>query len=255
MKVYLDVLFFLNFGFDFLLLTSVSIILRRNAKIKRLLLGGIVGGLSIFLLFLKMNSVQLFLWKFVISVLMILLSFGFRDIRYTSKNLLYLYSMSLILGGILYFLNVTFSYKQEGLVFYHNGLSINVILLFLLSPLILRLYTKQMIHLKNHYSHYYEIEIHQEKDIYHLHGFLDTGNHLKDPYTGKPILLVHNKKMYNEIRAPILVPYETASGSSILTCTKVSKIIIKGVGERKNCLIGFLENRIAIDGIDCNSIF
>lgn len=251
MKVYLDILFFLNFGFDFLLLMTVSLLLRRNTKLRRLLLGGILGGLSIFLLFFSMNSIQLFLWKILISIIMILFSFGFRDFRYTLKNFLYLYSTSIVLGGILYFLNITFSYKQEGLVFYHEGLSINVVVLFLLSPVILWLYIKQMIHLKNHYAHYYEVEIHEGKNTYSFHGFLDTGNHLKDPYTGKPILLVHNKKLYNEIRAPILVPYETASGSSMLTCIKVSKIVIKGVGERENCLVGFLQNKIAIDGIDC----
>lgn len=251
MKVYLDILFFLNFAFDFLLLTSVSLLLRRNAKLKRLLLASLIGGLSIFLLFLPLNSFSLFLWKIGISTLMTLIAFGYKDFSYTFKNILYLYMTSIVLGGVLYFLNVTFSYKQEGLVFYHNGLSINFIVLLLLSPIILKMYVKELRHLKNHYSHYYEVTLYLEGKKYIMTAFLDTGNHLKDPYTKKPILLVYNKKLLENIRAPILVPYETASGSSMLSCIKGEKIVIKGIGERKNCLIGLLQQKIGIDGVDC----
>lgn len=37
MKVYLDLVFFLNFAFDFLLLLTVSLILKRHASYRRLL--------------------------------------------------------------------------------------------------------------------------------------------------------------------------------------------------------------------------
>lgn len=182
---------------------------------------------------------------------MTLIAFGYRDFTFTMKNIGYLYTTSILLGGILYFLNVTFSYKQEGLIFYHNGLSINFIVLILFAPLILKMYIKQLLHLKNNYSHYYEITIQIDHISYHMNAFLDTGNHLKDPYTRKPILLVYHKKLLKNIRAPILVPYETATGTSMLSCIKPTKITIKGIGERKNCLVGVLQNKIGIDGIDC----
>ena len=251
MKVYVDVLFFLNFTFDFLLLLSVSYLLRRGTKISRLLFGGLVGGLSIFILFLKINSITLFFLKLGISILMILASFGYHDLRYTLKNLLFLYMTSIVLGGFLYFLNVQFSYKQEGLVFYHHGLGINFIVLIIFSPIILYIYVKQGIHLKNHYAHYYLVTLYFKGKKYELKGFLDTGNHLKDPYTGKPILLVYDKKIEKEISRPILVPYETANGVGMLPCTKVDKIEIKGVGSYSSCMIGILKNKIGIDGVDC----
>ena len=130
MKIYLDLLFFLNFGFDFILLLVVSVILRRNVSLTRIVLGGLIGGLSIFILFLKINSFELFILKILISIIMILASFSYKNIKYFMKNFFFLYSASMILGGFLYFLNVQFSYKQEGLVFYHDGLSIQLLLLF-----------------------------------------------------------------------------------------------------------------------------
>ena len=251
MKIYIDVLFFLNFAFDFLLLLSVSFLLRRGVKLRRLVLGGIVGGVSIFLLFLPMNSFTLFFFKLGMSLIMLLVSFGYRDIRYTGKNLLFLYMTSIVLGGILYFLNVTFSYKQEGLVFYHNGLSINMIVLIIFSPLILYIYIRQGIALKNQYAHYYQVKLSIDHRTYELRGFLDTGNHLKDPYTGKPILLIHSRKLERHLKNPILVPYQTASGFAMLPCMKIDHLEIKGIGIRKHVLVGILKDKIAIDGVDC----
>ena len=74
MKIYLDLLFFLNFGFDFILLLVVSIILRRNVSLTRIVLGGLIGGLSIFILFLKINSFELFILKILIISKMHLLN-------------------------------------------------------------------------------------------------------------------------------------------------------------------------------------
>ena len=142
MKIYLDAIFMLNFCFDFILLLSVSIILRRNISIKRLLLGSFIGGLSIFILFIKINNFELFILKFIISLIMLLITFKYRNLKYTLRNLGFLYMNSIILGGFLYFLNVQFSYKQEGLVFYHNGLSVNFIFLVIISPIIIYIYIR-----------------------------------------------------------------------------------------------------------------
>ena len=199
MKVYLDYIFFINFMFDFLLLLSVSIILRRNIKIKRIILGALIGGVTIFTLFLRMNSLELFLFKIIISILMILITFGYMNIKYTIKNLIYLYISSMFLGGILYFLNIEFSYHQEGLVFYHNGLSINIIVLLIISPIIIYTYVKQLLDLKTNYSKYYKIDIKYKNKIIKLNAYLDTGNKLFDPITHIPIIIAKDsyfKKMY-----------------------------------------------------------
>lgn len=255
MKIYLDLLFLLNFAFDFLLLLGVSILLRRCASINRILIGAFIGGLSILSLFTKMNSIELFLFKIFISFLMILISFGYRDIKYTFRNLLYLYTSSIILGGFLYFLNVQFSYKKEGIVFYHNGLSVNYIILLITAPIIIYIYIKQGLKLKNTYSKYYKIELFfNQKHSIKLTAFLDTGNTLEDPYFKKPVLLVNKKKIIYDINEfkMILVPYRTIDGSGIIKCIQIPKIKIENIGIRYNFLVGFIdEGQIHIDGIDC----
>lgn len=253
MKIYLDVIFFLNFFFDFLLLVTVKLLLRRNVSIYSILSGAIIGAMSIFLLFIKMNSITLFFLKLIISIIMLLITFGFRDLRYTIRNLLYLYSTSMILGGALYYLNVEFSYKQEGLIFYHNGLSINFIVLIILSPIITYLYYKQGIFLKQNYKNYYEVTLEHQGLKQKVNGFLDTGNHLVDPYRKRPIILIDKKKLIYDINEfqMILVPIDTANGHSLLSCIKIDSIFIAGIGTRKKVLLGLMDDTIHIDGIDC----
>lgn len=247
MKVYIDLVLILNFFFDFLLLLSVSVLLRRNANIYRLMLGGFLGGLSLLFLFIKISSFTLFIFKIVISVLMILVSFGFRDIRFTFKNLLYFYSASMILGGFLYFLNVQFSYQQKGLVFFHHGLSINVVFLIIFCPIILYIYMKQGLWLKTHYHHYYPVSITYLGKQYHFAGFLDTGNTLVDIVTKKPIILI-DKKL--PLKTFFYVPYKGINHDGLLPCVKVDEVTI-GSDYYTHVLVGILDQKIKIDGVDC----
>jgi len=244
MKIYVDVILFINFSFDLLLLLCTSISLKRNTKFYKLMLGAFIGSLSILFLFIDISSVQLFFMKVMVSVLMILVSFGFKDYKYFFKNMLYLYTSSIILGGFLYYLSVTFSYKNTGLVFYFEGLSINYIVLIVLSPIILFLYVKQNKEQRVHYKNCYKVILELENKTYQLNGYMDTGNNLVDPYFHKPIILI-NKKIDGKNK--ILVPYTTASGSSVLDCYRGK---LKFKNKAYDVYVGFSKD-ICIEGIDC----
>ena len=247
MKIYLDLIMILNFIFDFILLLSVSILLRRKASIIRMILASFVGGLSIFLLFIKINSLQLFIFKIIISIFMVLICFGYQSIKYTIRNLIYLYLSSIVLGGFLYFLNVEFSYKQYGLIFINNGYSINVIFLIIFSPIIIYIYVRQGKLLKNNYSNYYLLNMYLNNTKYSLNAYLDTGNNLIDPITHKPVILIDKKipceKFY-------YIPYKGINDVGVLKCMKVDKIEVNGITKYK-VLVGILNQKIKIDGIDC----
>jgi sigma-E processing peptidase SpoIIGA len=184
---------------------------------------------------------------------MVIISFGYKDVRYTLRNVLYLYTSSIVLGGFLYLLNVEFAYKQDGLIFYHNGLSINWIVLLLASPIILYVYLKQGLFLKNNYSNYYMVDIYFKDEKISVSAFMDTGNGLIDPYQKRPIILVSKQELKGRYKDEdiILVPYESLNHHGLLKCIKPDKIIILGVGIRKNLLIGIAEDKFKIDGIDC----
>lgn len=250
MKVYYDLVMLLNIVFDFLLLLTVSCVLKRNVKWYRLCLGGLVGGISILALFINLSSSILFLLKFIISIIMVIVTFSFKDIKYFLNNLFYLYISSIVLGGFLYMLNLEFSYKNEGIIFFHNGLSINFIVLIIFSPIILYIYIRQCKSMKLNYSHYYKVDLWYKNKQYKFNAFLDTGNKLYDPYKKRPIILVKTDKIKFKYEDSILVPYKTASGNSILKCLIADKIVVDNKFEVLNVLFGSPEKAFEIDGVN-----
>ena len=253
MKIYLDLVFILNFIYDLLLLMTVDITLKRHAKFIRLILSAIFGALSLVILFFPCEEVILFIFKIIASVLMILVAFGYKNIKYFGTNMIYLYMCSVILGGFLYFLNVEFSYKREGMVFYFEGLSINYVLLLIVSPIILYLYVREHKKFKSTYNYNYKISIvFRDNKCLECNGFLDTGNKLKDPITKKYVILVNKKILepYINIRSPIYVPYKTVGYQGLIKCFSIKYIKISNQ-VFKNYLIGLVPEKINLNGSDC----
>ena len=145
MIIYVDLVFLLNIFLDFLLLMSVSVLLTRNTKLKRLLLGSVIGGISTLLLFIKISSTLSILLKILLGILMVLGTFGYHSIRYTLNNLFYLYTLSFSVGGVLYLL------MDKG---YYNYL-----VLIIGFIVVLYLYIKMIKKYQVSYTNYYKVKI------------------------------------------------------------------------------------------------
>lgn len=253
MKIYLDLELILNFSYDLLLLMTVDITLKRHTNFIRLIISAFLGALSIIILFLPFNNLLLFLFKIAVSIFMLLIAFGYKNIKYFSANLGYLYMCSVILGGFLYFLNMEFSYKREGLVFYFDGLSINYILLLIISPIILFLYVREHKKYKSSYSYTYGLKIcfknNKELDCI---GFLDTGNKLRDPITKKYIILLPKKILtpFINIRSPIYVPYRSLNKRGLVKCFSIKYLKINNQ-VFTNYMVGISDDNFNINGADC----
>ena len=235
MTVYIDGLLFLNFYLDFLLLLTVVVILKRNVKLFRIILGSFLGSLTILVLFFEIGSLELFFIKIYLSFIMCIVCFGYHNLKSFLINVGCFYMVSILLGGFLYFLNITFSYKNNGLVFFNNGISVNALFLILVSPIILYFYIKQMKIFKSKVVCFFKTNIYVGKKILNLNGYLDTGNSLT--YKSKPVILrnidnnFRNKKIY--------IPYIVIGGSGVLECIKVRKVEVIGIGVFENVYLGF----------------
>lgn len=246
MKIYLDLIFFMNFAYDFLLLLTVSFTLKRNKKIYRHIISAFVGALSIFLLFIDLPIIS-FLIKILVSIIMCLISFSYVSIRYTLNNLLYLYMVSIILAGFLYLLNNEVSLSNKGLLFINNNTT--SILLIIISPIILYIYYKSSKKLKNTYNLYYYFDIYFSKKKIRLLGLFDNGNNLYDPVSKKRVIIVNSKKL-KEIhnKDPVYVVCNTINKTNLMKCYKPSYIKINNK-KYKNFLIGVIDYNFS-DGVE-----
>ena len=235
MVIYVDLVFLLNVFLDFVLLMSVSVILTRNVKIKRLLLGSIIGGLSTLLLFINVNSIISFILKIILGLLMVIVTFGYHSIKYTWNNIFYLYTLSFSVGGVMYLLMDKEYYNYLVLIV---GFSISLFF-----------YLKMIKKYQATYSNYYEVKILIKDKIYKVTGYLDTGNKLYDTFHHRPVIIL-DKKIKYKLEDIIYVPYISLNNSSVIKCLKTDKIIINN-HVFKNYLVGLSNKKINIDGINC----
>ena len=128
-----------------------------------------------------------------------------------------------------------------------------LILLIIITPIIVYLFFRQNNIIKRQYKLYYQVKVifNGVKDII-LCGFLDSGNNLKDPITKKYIIIVNKNKLkgINKIRSPMYVSVKTINSDSLITCYKPDKLFINNK-EYNNYLIGLLDKKIFINGVDC----
>ena len=223
MTVYIDGLLFLNFYLDFLLLLTVVVVLKRNVKLFRIILGAFFGSLTILALFFNLGFLELFFLKIYLSFIMCILCFGYKNLKSFLINVGCFYMVSILLGGFLYFLNITFKNKEIAL------------LLIMISPVILYFYVKQMNMYKRKVAFSFKTNIYIGKKVLNLNGYLDSGNTLT--YKNRPVILTNidnnfrNKKIY--------IPYIVIGGSGILECIKVRKVEVIGLGVFENVYLGF----------------
>ena len=236
MKMYIDLFFIFNFIIDFIITLSVSIMLKRKSSYIRMILSSLLGGFSSLLLFTSLNKILI---EIISIILMVVISFGYKGIRYVIKNILYMYILSTLLGGIIYLFNIKVS----------NNVFLSYLIIIIIAIEVMVLYIKENKKMKNIYNNYYKVDIYfKSNDKLSLIGFVDTGHNLYDPYKKRPIILISNKYYRNDNF--ILVPYHTLSGNGLLKCIKPDIIFIEGIGYKGNVLVGFSDSPNLIDGID-----
>lgn len=236
MKIYIDLFFLLNLIMDCIIIISTSILLKRKTSTIRIILSSLLGGISSLLLFSNINKILL---EVISIILMVLIAFGYNKIRYIIKNIIYVYLLSTLLGGIIYLFNIKVS----------NNVFLTYLIIIIISIEVLILYIKEIKKMKNIYNNYYKVDIYfKDKEKISVIGFVDTGNNLYDPYKKRPIILLSKKYIRDDNY--ILVPYYTANGEGLLKCIKPDIIFIEGIGYKGNILIGFSDSPKLIDGVD-----
>lgn len=244
LTVYVDGLLFLNFYFDFLLLLTTSVILKRNVTCFRIMLGAFFGSLSIIILFFKIGCFEMFLIKLYLGFLMCIICFGYKNIKYFLISMGTFYMVSIVLGGFLYFLNLEFSYGHSGFVFFNKGFGVCSLFLCFFSPIILYFYIRQVKRYRRVISHFYKVDIYLLNMVLKLNGYLDTGNTLT--FNNKMVVITNIDNNFDLKK--YFVPCISVGGVSYLECILVEKVVV-GENVFKDVYLAFNKN-MNIYGMD-----
>ena len=243
MVIYLDVYFFINFLADALLLKLVQKSMGQMRKNRWILLGAAVGGGGACCLLLCRGHQ---FWEMagclLLAMLMCWVSFGWKNGKTFLRELLVLYGFGLLLGGALGAIATRWPYGivKEAAQRHTGYLPLAVWLAAVFGCYgVLRLFMKL----------YGEYRIRPQKlkvtivwgdRRWELTGIVDTGNTLRNPGSGEPVIVVQKDILESEGLDSILM----ASGGE--AAAGLCVIPYQAVGKKSGVLLGFRPDYVMV---------
>lgn len=200
MAVYLDVIWFLNFCTDYLLLTLTGILLKRDIKKKRILISSAIASLYVLIIFTP--YAQFFYHpavKFVFSMFIVFIAFQFKRFSYFFQNVAMFYFVAFMIGGgliaVRFFLQTDSqllnAIAEMNVSSFGDPISwLFVIIGFPLLWIFSRNRFTNIEYRTMTYDQIAVVEVHIEDEIFRLKGLIDSGNHLTDPLTKAPVMVM-----------------------------------------------------------------
>ncbi len=228
---------------DFAILLLVGRLLKLSYRIWRIVLGSISGALGacIELVFNGIPSVLRFVLLYVaVALAMVVISYGKQGLNRLFYVLVALYAQTVFLGGILQFLfsMIQKSRLVQGHSISNNGQSVNfvimiliVLILLLVSPPVFRYINELRTRLKTVFT----VTLLMEEKSVAVKGLLDTGNHLRDPITNKPVIIVE-QAVVEEILTKNLMEYYT----------RIKLVPYRSIGKDNGTMCGIVLDEIQV---------
>ena len=260
MTVYLDVVLLENLCMNYIILFATGYIMKIKMKQLRLVASSLLGGIYAVIAYLEILPIYSnFGMKIILSILMVYLAFNSKSIKNLSKQLVIFYLTSFAFGGcafaLLYFIKPQNILMRNGV--YVGTYPIKIALLggiigFIVTYIGFRV-VKTKLHKKDMI---YEIEIRIEEKTLNLKAMLDTGNLLKDPISGMPVVVVEKQQLYSILPAKLLDNIDKLIGGEgeILLdqieekgiFNRFRMIPFSSVGKQNGLMLGFKADQVIL---------
>lgn len=203
MTVYLDVVFLENFVMNLVIILSEAVLLGGFKKFFRKVIAS--GILSVFYIATLFYS-GIATFQIIVALFAVWISFEPKSIKKLIKELLLFYFISFIFGGLSFAMVSLFN---NGKVTILDGVLVSdfsafkVVLCGVLGAFLV------VIFLKKKREHVFkEIVIGLEEKEALVKVLLDTGNLLREPYTGKPVIIVEKNAVKGILNSDIVSNFQ-----------------------------------------------
>lgn len=216
-ETYLDLVILINGGVDTLLLIVLGRFLKFPIRPSRILMAALLGEIPVVLACYSAPPWTI-IAKWMVPFIMVIVAFPTKNINVFFKALTGFWLLSAGLGGFMY---ASWGWAQFNGVLSGERLTLVVNNSWLI-PLgamvwwfLQRLWQRWQEMKSNLGRNIYDLEINfggEENGVVHIKALLDTGNHLRDPLTGSPVILLEEEvaasAMPDNIRAFLDIPWK-----------------------------------------------
>ncbi|MBR3934075.1 MAG: sigma-E processing peptidase SpoIIGA [Clostridia bacterium] len=247
-KVYADVLFIINFIINLILLKISSLFIKNPASVLRLTLASALGSIyAVCMFFPDISFLYIIPFKIFVSVIMIKIicpkSKIFKIIKHTAVFYMVSFTFAGVLLSLIYLGNIsqkTTPVIQNGIFYFDISLGavcIAALICYAVTGASSAIFKRnKTLGIKN-------LKIVLSDKVCELAALSDTGNLLKDPITGTPVVIAeknHLSKLFPDGMPDI----DSITDSDV----KMRLIPYSSLGNEAGIMTGFIPDEIAIDG-------
>lgn len=192
--IYADVLVVINVYITYLLLRSTALLLKENPDKLRLFAASLSGGFySLTVLLPEKYSAFLVITRFFAAALFIFICFGFKCLKMYIRQCICFLFCSFIFAGLMlalwYFICPAGMYFNGAVVYFDIDI-LTLVVLTVVCYGFLKVFDR-IFRTRAPVNTIYRIRVTLEGKEYELKAFLDTGNRLCDPFSGKPVIVAN----------------------------------------------------------------
>lgn len=254
MIIYLDVIFLENLMMNCIILYATNYILKKKVNIIKIACAGMIGALYSVIVYLDILKIYSnIITKIILSIIMVYIGCDSKKIY---KELLTFYLISFVFGGaafsVIYMIKPQNIIKMNGEFIGRYPIKFAIaggILGFGIISLVFK-FAKRKISKKDMI---YNLEIYFNKKKIGIKAMLDTGNFLKEPITGAPVIVAEKRALLNLIDKNILENAEKIIGGDFELIKEKKnflsnfKIIpYSSIGRQNGMLLGFKTEKVLI---------
>lgn len=244
--IYADVLFILNTYITYAILVLTAYFLHLSPKRLRILFASIIGGAgSLIIIFPWVNDIILAFLRLVLCILLPIVAFSYGSAKQTVRRTAVFLTVNFIFAGLMfalwYFISPTAVYYNTGIVYFDID-ALSLVLITAVCYFAVKLFN-WVSDFKTPKNTLYDVYLKIMGDDFCLRGFLDTGNSLRDPFTGSDVIIVSRNALAKYFpkgkdmsaimeMSPLkmrYLPCTTVGGSKLLCVFTCPEVRIKGV--------------------------
>ncbi|WP_055107478.1 sigma-E processing peptidase SpoIIGA [Paenibacillus ihumii] len=202
MVVYLDLIFLMNLLIDACLLLLTAWIRKQRVRAWRIMASSAVGAAYVVMMFLpELSFLFTFLIKFLFSVVMLWIAFGYASLQNYLRNMGAFYMVNFAAAGGILGIHYLLQNSGEvwsgiwysasgGLGFTLEVGSLFTLVVFFIVVLWFKMVVSSRRSLERVASCLAEVEVRIDDTTVYCTGLVDTGNQLKDPLTRWPVMVM-----------------------------------------------------------------
>ena len=260
MTIYLDVVILENLIMNSIIMYATAIVTKNKIKHIRILIASLIGAIYSVVSYISNLAIFLNLFtKILLSIIMVYIAFNPKGIKTLGKITLLFYLTSFLFGGVAF--SMIYIIKPQNIIM-KDGLFLGtyplktIFIGAIIASIILIAGFKVVKNKISKKDMFCNVNIKIQGKEKNIKVMIDTGNLLKDPISGMPVIVIEHTELYDILPKELLNNLEKILGGDLESIPenikneylpKLRVIPYSSLGKQNGMLLGIKADKVKIE--------